>query len=208
MSNNNVWLSGSLTLADESHPFPPISEDWEQNIILAWMHTERSIFAGQHPVIFDNEAARIFRQEQYLLKQNRWLSLTGSLSSYRNAAFVVGKRISFHPSSVARPINQVWLQGLLQIQNMQSILLNRKPVDIIRGWMYTGKKALGYCHPVIFTAKKPKYAILKAGIQPNEKLLTEVLVQGHLMTLGNVSVVNVKRVDFLGCREGKREGSV
>ncbi|MEA3351083.1 MAG: hypothetical protein U9Q82_10715, partial [Chloroflexota bacterium] len=110
MSNNNVWLSGSLD-TDKKKTIPPELEvSFGKNSIQAWVRTGRLIFGEHHPVILGKGAARIFRRDYVAFANNPLVSLTGSLVSYRDSVFVIGKRITLQ--DVTKRINQVWLQGL------------------------------------------------------------------------------------------------
>lgn len=195
MSNNNVWLSGLLALDS-------VQYDPGDNAVQVRIRTDTSVFGGQHLVILENGAANIFDRENSKFANTgictRGASICGSLVSQQDSATVLGKRITFHDGHTLPFINQVWLQGLLQIRSVQKIMLNGRSVDAIHGNVYTGQPMFGGCQPMIITASRPKLAINKARLSPDTRDLPEVLAQGHLLTISGLTVVNIKRIDFLG----------
>jgi len=195
MSNNNVWLSGLLALDS-------VQADSREPTVQVRMHTDHSLFGGQHLVQLEKDAAHIFVRENPRPTDHgirtRGASISGSLVSQGDSAIVVGRRIAFHNSYAVPFINQVWLQGLLQIQSVQEVTYNGRTVEAIHGWVYTDKQMFGGRQPVIITASRPKWAICKAKVSPDTKDLPEVLVQGQLATINGLTTVNIKRIDFLG----------
>jgi len=188
MSNNVVWLNGQLSIERQSRV--QIGER-QVGVLRGHIQTDYPALGGRHAVVISGGAARL------VLRTGREavsVYASGRLFSRADGGSLVDVRwLSLTPLNDLR-VNSVWLQGHFQPQGVETTQLNGQALPVLKGWVYTGKAELGGRHPVLL-AKKPMDICMNAA-RAQLHSHPEVIAEGHLLSLGGRTLVQVTRIVF------------
>lgn len=95
--------------------------------------------------------------------------------------------------------NIVWLQGFFEIDCIETMPLGKEQFPVIHAWVHTDQEWEGGKHPLLISGK-PAQIVLE--MSQGSSTTPEVLINGRLLSRGNRSWVDVKRITFLGIPMG------